>query len=367
MSVPPDWDDVFLSAALEPDKWPDALQRMADEVGATHGQLIGVGNARDIPFNIVTNFDSSFLREFAEEIDGGSPSVNFRVAVGTESVAQGRYDAILHERHYDAVMPSLQVEPYLQWCEKADIPFGCQTNLVVDRSGLVGLAILRKRREGRTTPGHRKIFAQASLAARRAVRLQERLEGNQASLLAGAFEAISATAYILDRRGRVQAMTRSAEQIISEGDIKLADKQLDAAGTPVNLRKMIAALVAEDGFEHIRLRVDCSNGRPPLFLEGFRLQTHRWSLGSLPHAILLAKPPQRDRAGVAAFLSVLYRLTETEAEIAMRLFDGKSRAEICEERSITAETLRGYVKTVCSKSGARNEADLMRLLAALMT
>lgn len=338
---------------------------MADHTGSTHGQLIGVGGARDIPFNIVTNFHPPAFQEFID-IGGGSPTVNFRIAACNRDIAQGSYDSLLHEKHYDAAIPLLETDRYVEWCYEYDIPFGCQTNLVVDRVGLVGLSILRKRKEGRTTPAQRRVFAVAADAARRAVRLQERLEGDQARLLAGAFDAIAVTAFILDARGRVQALTAGAEAIVAAGDVALHNRFLDGKAHPLSLAQAVAALTTDGGLDHVRLRIDGPVNRPPLFMEGFRLPGRPWSLGHLPHAILVVKQPQSDRAGISGFLAAAYRLTATEADIAIRLFEGKSRAEISAERSVTAETMRGQVKSICAKTGAQNEADLMRLLAAIM-
>lgn len=356
-----------MGAALEPERWPEALGAMASRTGSAHGQLIGVGGggARDIPFNILTDFPPSDAQDFVA-MGGGSPALNFRIAACNVGIERGDYDSILYERHYDAAIPSLQSDRYIQFCEKTDIPFGCQTNLVVDRTGLIGLAVLRKQRDGRTTPEQRRMFAQAAEAARRAVRLQERLEGDQARLLAGAFEAIRAAAFILDARGRVQAMTHRAEEIVSAGNVGLRGGYLEAEGTPLCLSQGIGRLVTDGGIDHLRLRIDGVGDRPPIFLEGFRLPQRLWSLGHLPHAILLVKPPQRDRAGIAAFLTAIYHFTPGEADIAMRLYDGGSRSDIAAVREVTEETLRGQIKSICAKTDARNEADLMRILGAIM-
>ncbi|MBC2664591.1 helix-turn-helix transcriptional regulator [Novosphingobium flavum] len=361
-----DWNDLFLSAALQPEQWPEALDAMARHTGSARGQLIGIGGDRDIPFNIVTHFAPPAFEEFLR-IGGASPSVNFRIAACNRDIARGRYDSLLHEKHYDAVMPQLEDRRYADWCEEQGIPFGCQTNLVVDRLGLVGLAVLRTRRDGRTTPAQRRTFAAAADAARRAVRLQERLEGEQARFLAGAFDVIAATAFILDSRGRVAALTAKAEALVASGAVGLRQGQLEGEASPLSLGQATAALTGAEGLQHLRLKIDGGDERPGLFLEGFRLPRRDWSFGHLPHAILLVKQPQRDRAGISAFLSALYRLTTAEAEIAMRLFDGKGRAELCAERGVTPETLRGQIKSICAKTGSENEARLMRLLAAIMT
>eukprot|EP01034_Spumella_vulgaris_P006770 gene6770-8631_t len=101
-------------------------------------------------------------------------------------------------------------------------------------------------------------------------------------------------------------------------------------------------------------------------IEGFSLPEREWSLGKLPHAILIANGPKRDRAGVAQYLTAIYRLSPAEADIAMRLYEGKPRPRIAAERRVTPETLRGQIKQVYLKCGVDGEAGLMRLLAPIL-
>ncbi|WP_374524948.1 helix-turn-helix transcriptional regulator [Sphingopyxis sp.] len=352
-----------MTAALQPDRWIEALDTMARHTGASHGQLIGIGGVRDVMFNLATNFEPSAFAKFVQ-VGGGSPDTNFRIAASQRHIARGLYDPILHEHHYDEVIPDLSSRQYVDWCEEIDVPFGCQTNLVIDGFGLVGFATLRKRKEGRTTARQRGIFSRAAEAARRAVRLQERLEGEQARLLAGAYDAIGICAFILDARGRVLAHTNRAADLLSAGDVRLSGSMLDADARPMPLRKAIDALVANGGLPNIRVRIELPSERPPLLVEGFRLPAESWSFGRLPHAVLIVNAPRRDRAGVGQMLALLYGLTAAEADIAMRLFDGKSRSQIAAERGVVAETLRGQIKRIHAKCAVDGEAALMRLLAA---
>jgi DNA-binding CsgD family transcriptional regulator len=361
----PDWDDIFMQAALQPYAWLDALDTLARHTGSSHGQLIGVGGAREIPFNIVTNFGSGLVEHFASS-GWGTETHNFRVAASTRHVERGFYDPVLFEEHYDREIPQLASADYVDWCEQIGIPFGCQTNLVIDDFGVVGLATLRNRKDGRTTLSQRKTFASGARAARRAVRLQEKLEGEQAKLLAGAFDAISVNAFIIDARGRLLAHSIGADAMLREGDVRLSGRSIDAPGTPFPLRHAVQALAAEDGPGHVRTRIEVRPDRPPLVIEGFRLPEREWSLGKLPHAILIANAPRRDRAGVGQFLSAIYRLSPAEADIAVRLFEGKSRARIADDRNVTAETLRGQIKQIYLKCGVDGEAALMRLLSPIL-
>lgn len=354
-----------MAAALEPALWLDSLDRMASETGASHGQLIGIGGARDLPFNLITNSDGWPTQELVD-LGGYRPEVNYRIAANNEKLSRGYYDPIISERDYDQAIAGLRSQLYVDFCAQVDIPHGCQTNLVLDGVGLIGLATLRKEREGRSTPDQLKTFAEAAGAARRAVRLQERLEGQQAKLLAGAFDALAMTALVIDARGQLLAHSEAAEALLTQGDVHLRDGVPDARGTPYSLSRAIAALVADDGPAHVQLRLDVKEGRSAVFLEGFRLPMRSWSFGRLPHAILVAKQTRRDRAGVMAFLTAIYGLTSAEADIAMRLYEGRSRADIASERSVTAETLRGQIKSLYAKTGVDGEAALVRALAAVM-
>ncbi|MBL9065676.1 MAG: helix-turn-helix transcriptional regulator [Sphingopyxis sp.] len=362
----PDWDEIFMQAALQPDMWLGALDALASQTGSGHGQLIGVGGAREIPFNIVTNFSTDLIDHFA--VSGwGAETHNFRVAASNRHIERGFYDPILFEEHYDQVIPQLASSDYLDWCEEIGIPFGCQTNLVIDNFGIVGLATLRDRKDGRTTAAQRKIFASGAKAARRAVRLQEKLEGEQAKLLAGAFDAIQVSAFIIDVRGQLLAHSIGADAMLAAGDVRVAGQSIDAPGAPFTLRQTVQALTADGGLDHMRTQIITAENRPPLMIEGFRLPEREWSLGKLPHAILIANGPRRDRAGVTQYLSAIYRLSPAEADIAVRLFEGKPRARIAAERGVTAETLRGQIKQIYLKCGVDSEAALMRLLAPILS
>lgn len=361
-----DWDEIFMQAALQPEAWIGALETLASRTGSSHGQLIGVGGAREIPFNIVTDFGADLITHFANS-GWGSETHNFRVAASNRHIERGYYDPVLHEDHYNDVIPGLASSDYLDWCEEIGIPFGCQTNLVVDNIGVVGLATLRNRKDGRTTPAQRRTFARGARAARRAVRLQEKLEGEQAKLLAGAFDAINVSAFIIDARGHLLAHTSRADAMLGAGIVRMAGRSIDAAGAPFSARQMVQSLVADGGLDHVRTRIAVGGSGPEVMMEGFRLPAREWSLGKLPHAILVASSPKGDRAGVTRYLSVIYRLSPAEADIALRLFEGKPRVRIAEERGVTTETLRGQIKQAYLKCGVDSEAALMRLLAPLLS
>lgn len=58
----------------------------------------------------------------------------------------------------------------------------------------------------------------------------------------------------------------------------------------------------------------------------------------------------------------LFRLTPSEARMALALSRGRSIVEAAKELGISEQTARGYSKIIYSKTGARGQADLIRIL-----
>jgi DNA-binding CsgD family transcriptional regulator len=60
----------------------------------------------------------------------------------------------------------------------------------------------------------------------------------------------------------------------------------------------------------------------------------------------------------------LFGLTASEARLSLALTRGRSIAEAAAEQGITEQTARGYTKIAYGKTGARGQADLVRILLA---
>jgi DNA-binding CsgD family transcriptional regulator len=64
-------------------------------------------------------------------------------------------------------------------------------------------------------------------------------------------------------------------------------------------------------------------------------------------------------------LRALYGLTPAEAKVAAGLAEGRTSAEIAARHSVSIGTLRNQLKAVFFKTGARRQAELVRLVLAL--
>jgi DNA-binding CsgD family transcriptional regulator/PAS domain-containing protein len=85
-----------------------------------------------------------------------------------------------------------------------------------------------------------------------------------------------------------------------------------------------------------------------------------------PGYALVSLRSARDRpAFVEATLSALFRLSPTQAHIAMALHSGRTPEEIALERGIKISTLRTHLAEIFARTGAENQRDLIRLLGLL--
>ena len=62
----------------------------------------------------------------------------------------------------------------------------------------------------------------------------------------------------------------------------------------------------------------------------------------------------------AALLAQLSGLPRREAELALRLSQGRSIAEAAADMGLTLETVRNYSKRIYAQLGLRGQADLVR-------
>jgi DNA-binding CsgD family transcriptional regulator len=85
-----------------------------------------------------------------------------------------------------------------------------------------------------------------------------------------------------------------------------------------------------------------------------------------PAVLMILTPLDINAAGRAKVLQSLSLLTPTEREIASQLLCGDSVEAVARHRRLSTETVRWHIRNMIGKTGARNLADLHRILALLL-
>lgn len=280
---------ALINAPFEEDGWMRATAMVATATHSSTANLVGMGGPMLMPFNIFSGPERARLdRYFSNTSLWGS--CNWRVGSTTVPMA------IQHEPHYAAYRAGADTADYDDAVADLDIGFGCQSALMMDRYGFVGLAIMRGRREGPCTDQTLAAFRSLATTTERAIRMQLALDGEAAELMLGHFGSMSSATLLLDRHGNLAAMTAAAEQLFER------DGLFDLVGLSPRLRhrdecrlhdQLLARLLNEAGAQPMILQQ--SVGRDAAYPGGrwkmllLRLPAREHGLGFDPHVALTVK------------------------------------------------------------------------------
>ena len=255
---------------------------------------------------------------------------------------------------------------YGAWTRRYDLHNSCLTNLVREPERHAGLALLRSERQGNVSDEQKRAFALLAPHARAAVRTQMALEAQGAQLLAGAMEAVRATAFFCDGDGRVRGMTASAEALVSAGEVlRLRRGMLTTAceADRAGLQAALAAALAGGAPAYAVAARRGDNGER-VFIEATPLPSSS-APGFGARALIIVHGPGVDETKVAVAAGSLYGLSASEAAIAAQLAAGRSPAAIAHERRVSLGTVRSQVRRIYEKVGVSSQLELAARLPRL--
>lgn len=247
----------ILNAPFDERGWERAVQAVADATRSHAAQLLGIGGPLLIPLNVFVGSPGSY-RHYIEspELHG---ACNWRIGSGTVPMA------IQHERDYAAYRAHHDTADYDDAASEMDIPFGCQSALLLDTYTLIGIAALRGRRDGPCTAETLTTFAHLRHHMARAVRMQIALDGEASELMVGDMEAVSGATILLDRHGCIAALTPSAEALFEDGGpLRLSGLSVglvDRAADERLSRQMAHMLRAGAHADAVQMRIGSGPGR----------------------------------------------------------------------------------------------------------
>lgn len=323
--------------------------------------MIGLGGPAVIPFNCITGLEPAELDHCAE-IGGYSEGVNYRIAAS----AHAREMCVVDDRHYADIIPFLSDERYVQYCEETDIPFGCQIALQSETDALVGLAVLKARRDGQTTPNQRAVFEAAAPYVRAAVRTQIALRSEGATLLTGAMDAVSARVLLCDGFGRICAVTPTADQLLSKSNrlnISMGSLQSCIGFETSRITNALVRVLEGRAIEGVDIVLPPFTGISDEIRVSIRsLPVLAWDFGHAPRAVITLTCRDPLQSSEMTEIAVRFGLTKAEAEVAVALAHGRDRTGIAERRGVSTDTVKAQLKAIFLKMDVNREADVVRIL-----
>jgi DNA-binding CsgD family transcriptional regulator len=231
------------------------------------------------------------------------------------------------------------------------------------------LTSLRGPRKPRFEEAERKVAQEVLRHLRRAWTIQQHLE----ILIAGetVLDGLPLGAMFLAGDGSVLYSNRAAEKILNAEDgLFLQAGVLAATDRNANVR---LRMLVESALSPVRTRgpAGVSAPRPSLRREyqvaagPLRASLRQFTGMRAPAAVVLIADPEQYEPPSVELVRQIFKLTRKEAEIAVRLSEGKSIEQTAEELSITYETARTHLRRIFSKTGTSRQTELLLLMARL--
>lgn len=233
---------AILNASFAERGWEKAVTAIAEATDSAGAHLLGIGGPMLMPLNLFSGDVPGIDRYLGDPHFHGA--INWRVGSVTVPMA------IQHEGDYAAYRRHHDTSDYDDVASDLDIQFGCQSALLLDEQTMVGIALLRGRRDGPCTAGTLERFKLLRLQLARSVRMQIALDGEASELMLGDMEHVHGATMLLDRHGNLCALTAAAEDLFGD------QGPLLMAGLSIRLRDPLE----DKHFQHALARLLHSDG-----------------------------------------------------------------------------------------------------------
>lgn len=350
--------EALRSAALGEVGWDQAMGALAAATGSKAGELLGLGVS---PFHVITEISREELEDLAA-IQGHDPSVNSRVRVGMRAPEM----RLLDEADFDTEGDSRRNPAYGDLISRVDIPHANLTILSRSPEMTLGLTVLRSAKQGAMPDEQKRLLRAAAPHVLAALKLHMAAESRAMTLTASGFEQAGLPAFVLDRSGRMRAMTTLAEQLVRAGDIRIKDGRL--TGREGHDERLAPAI------DQARLRRGLSDAAPGVVLtrdaDGLAYPLEVMALPSRhgfdfdAGVVVVARPPREVERRAARMAAILFGLTPAEAAVAGLLTAGLSAPDIAQRQGVAVGTIRTHIRHLFEKTGAKNQLALVAAITS---
>ncbi len=349
---------------LNPESWNAVLPRIGAFVGGSGGGLFAHHPSRrsaSIYYQFGT--DPSYRQLYLEKYMTLDPMFGTYFVLDIGDVFSS-----------STIMPHaefLQSRFYKEWVR----PQGWYDNICVylDRSseGHAALVVFRNEREGIADEPARKRLRLLVPHLRRAVLIGNLIDFKtaQAATFADALDGLSAGTLFVDSSGRITHANAAAQALLAAGDVlRGSHGRLVATDPETNQALCDILLAAGSGDGAIGVK---GVAVPLLARSGERYVAHvlplssgaRRSAGYAAAAALFVQKAALATHSPPEVIAKTYRLTPMEVRILLAIVEVGGGPQVAETLGIGEGTVKTHLKRLYEKTGARRQADLVKLFA----
>lgn len=358
-------------AALDSSRWPSFMERLASSLNAGIGMLwLHDFAAARYSFDsnggnisTVTGLDPTTQAEFAAYYGARNvwvPNAS-QLAEGSITVSSVLYPDALLKR----------TEWYDGFLRKCDLFYAVGSSIVKQEKRDVKMSFVRSERAGRFNDAELHLVRQLMPHLRNAVLLHRklyRLNALAASAMA-ALEMVPMGIFLLTSSGLLMHANRRAHELANT----TAALRIESAGAfqastlaaTASLQRLIHDAVSTGIGKSLShggaLSLTGHNGRK-LHLIVTPLPINPSPFGEDAAAAIFCTDPDATAGVVARQLESMFGMTPAEARLTEALVNGQSLQQYAEARRVTMNTVRTQLKAATAKTGAKRQAELVRIV-----
>lgn len=348
------------AAAVAPQQWHLAIRDIQRATGGSGASLL-LGVGADWSFQNST-LPAAALQSYAEHY-ARQDYVHAAVERGPVGVVRTGPEVVFRNRNR---------EFYADWMHPNGLEDGLFIRLTDGPRPTTFLVISSRR--SFDTPERVKLMNALIPHLQQSLRTYDKLAtlAHSAIEMAGALEVVRHGVIIVAAEHQVANLNSAAERILrAEDGLCMRSGRIAATSMHAELELHCAirkALAGEASNIRAGQSLTCVrlSGKRPYVIHV--LPSHRRDADEplrQPMALMLIIDPEIEPEPAAILLRRLYRLTDAEADVALRVMHGENLKQIAEWFSISLTTVRTHLQHIYDKTDTHRQAELVHLLLAL--
>jgi DNA-binding CsgD family transcriptional regulator len=358
---------ALYDAGIEPERWPNALERFAALFGASYGGLVLAGPRDRVAQIGSASSDPTYSRSYGEYYGRMDPVIPAAI---TASAGTMITDTM--------VIPKVALERtefHQDWVRPQGYYSALAANFIRNGDN-VGVAVLSRRQpEEDFLQDDLDLLAVLIPHLQRTVRMQWHLSSLQAERNSAleALDRLSHGIVVTDQSCRIMLANRAAEEILAQSDGigsgSIGLRTAKAAQTS-ELRRLISGAAGAGRCPPVggTLLVDRPSTKKPFQVLVSPLRADIGWMGmswQTPTVLVLMIDPERETPNIESRLRTLFGLTRTEARLAREIAAGEGLISVAESLGVLPSTARTHLHRVFEKTETKRQAELVKVVEHL--
>jgi DNA-binding CsgD family transcriptional regulator len=357
--------DIY-DAALDPALWPDVLPKSAQFVGGPAAALFSKDAASkrgDVAYDC--GIEPYYRQLYFEKYIKLDP-----LTIGHFFAEVEQPVAVADIMSYDEF---LETRAYQEWGRPQGLVDVLNVALDKTATSAAMYCVFRHQRNGRVDDEMRRRMRLIVPHLRRAVLIGRviDLKTAEAATFADTADGLGAGMFFVDESGRIVHANASGHAMLAQGSLlrvlggKLVPNDATAEQTlnevyamaergdaAVGVKGIAVALMALDGEHHVAHVLPLTSGA-----------RRRAGTSYAAAAAVFVQRAALDTPSPQEVISKLYKLTPTELRVLLAIVQVGGVPEVAETLGIADSTVRTHLHRLFEKTGAKRQADLVKLMA----